>query len=275
MLGYDGVFRTTDGGGSWERQLDAGVVYRSAAFLGGSRGWIGAVDHQDVLYETSDGGGTWRSVADRIVGPPVAGVCGLWVVDGSWVVGVGSYAGPPRLIETRNGGALWESRDLSAHAGALVDVVMRRDGWGVSVGGTGPSLAGRAVVLRTSDGGGTWARVYEGTHRGEIAWKISFPSRDTGYVSVESLLGAFVLKTTDEGRTWGRLRVPGLVQLQGIGFISSDVGFVGGRAGAATTGDGGATWQSIANLDNVNRIRPSDWGVTYAAGRRLEVLERE
>ena len=84
---------------------------------------------------------------------------------------------------------------------------------------------------------------------GEIAWKISFPSRDVGYVSVEHKRYAKVLKTMDGGVTWQELIVPNNRHLQAVGFISPSVGWVGGHGGTSFTTDGGDTWTDYRRFD--------------------------
>ncbi|NNE69257.1 MAG: hypothetical protein HKN29_02710 [Rhodothermales bacterium] len=128
---------------------------------------------------------------------------------------------------------------------------------GIAVGGTSESLRGNAVVLRTTDGGSTWSRVYESVKgsgiSGEWGWKISFPSPEVGFVSVEYASNndghpAKILKTTDAGVTWTALDVTGSVSragLQGIGFRTETEGWASGRGVTSYTADGGNTWTQL------------------------------
>ena len=65
-------------------------------------------------------------------------------------------------------------------------------------------------MLKTSDGGKTWRRVYVSKRPFEITWKLAFPSAKVGYVTVQnynpdaSITDRVVAKTVDGGETWRR-----------------------------------------------------------------------
>src|SRR5207247_723476 len=115
-----------------------------------------------------------------------------------------------------------------------------------------------AVVLFTSDGGESWSERYRSPDRDGWCWKISFPNRDTGYVSIETEEGkkAFFLKTTNRGQTWTRKFIPQNFDFEGIGFITPELGWAGGWAfGIYTTTDGGDTWTKSSECNWANRFR--------------------
>src|SRR5690606_38992023 len=137
---------------------------------------------------------------------------------------------------------------------------------GLAVGGTNANLSAtsnRAVVLRTTDGGETWVRQFVSTGFGsEWGWKITFPTRQVGYVSVEyrtARSSGKVLKTIDGGLTWAEVEIPAgdpYRGLQGVGFLTEDLGWASGRGEASLTVDGGEHWQPFSSLDGrVNRFR--------------------
>jgi photosystem II stability/assembly factor-like uncharacterized protein len=43
-----------------------------------------------------------------------------------------------------------------------------------------------AVILRTKNGGKTWQKVYQSKRPFECTWKVSFPSKKVGYVTIQS-----------------------------------------------------------------------------------------
>ena len=93
----------------------------------------------------------------------------------------------------------------------------------------------KPVVLLTEDGGQTWvnrvANIQDQFPLGEWGWKIQFLNDQLGFVSLENFSDAAILKTTDGGQTWKRLKVndpQGNVNLEGIGFIDEQRGWVGG-----------------------------------------------
>ncbi|NNE70761.1 MAG: hypothetical protein HKN29_10425, partial [Rhodothermales bacterium] len=217
------IWKSEDWGRNWEKQLDTNGFYRFRALapLDSRNAFVGTVQSSGaVLFTTTDGGDTWTDVSNRISGTRPVGICGMSVVDGRVAYGVGAYHGSATVIKTTNAGATWTGRSLRPLAETLVDVHFFDQDTGIAVGGTSESLRGNAVVLRTTDGGSTWSRVYESVKgsgiSGEWGWKISFPSPEVGYVSVEYASNndghpAKILKTTDAGVTWTALDVTGSV----------------------------------------------------------------
>jgi photosystem II stability/assembly factor-like uncharacterized protein len=150
------IFRTTDGGDSWERQLHMpGTYFRSVGFANEQKGWAGTLDGNPLLYETTDGGVTWSPVT-TIAPPQPAGICGIWVVDDSVAYACGRYDAPARVIKTTNGGATWQSFDLSAGARSAVDCFFFDRDHGFVVGGRSDFVTRQAVVMATTNGGATW-----------------------------------------------------------------------------------------------------------------------
>jgi photosystem II stability/assembly factor-like uncharacterized protein len=69
--------------------------------------------------------------------------------------------------------------------------------------------------------------VYESTHTGVWCWKISFPTRQIGYVSTQGAQNnGVVLKTTNGGLSWQEIVVGQGLGFSGIGFVSSSFGWV-------------------------------------------------
>jgi photosystem II stability/assembly factor-like uncharacterized protein len=271
--GDGGLDRTLDGGDTWERTVEGEpAFFRSIGFANPQRGWIGTLTPGSVLFETTDGGQTITNITDRISGPPVQGVCGLWVIDEDVVYGVGLFAGAARVVKTVDGGDSWTSTDLSALAGGLIDLYFTDEQNGLIVGTTGPALnTGFTLVLATSDGGATWTEHYRGSEPGEWAWKVDFPSPDVGYISVEKVDGptSKILKTTDGGQTWQPRTIAGTSPFQGVGFITPDLGWLSGHGLSLATDDGGATWAPIALDTRINRFRVLDENLAFAAGQRV------
>ncbi|MBM2846982.1 MAG: hypothetical protein HW407_2294, partial [Bacteroidetes bacterium] len=109
--------------------------------------------------------------------------------------------------------------------------------------------------------------------QGELCWKISFPTRDVGYVSIERFLqgATYILKTTDAGQTWSEKQFSAaLVDQQGIGFVSASHGWVGGWGNPTyETTNGGDTWTLSSFGSNVNRFRFLSDTLGYAVGSRV------
>ena len=277
------VYRTNSGGAIWTKQVNGSIPgvghrrFRAVGFANAERGYIGTLTFGSSLFETLDGGATWTDITDRITGPEPMGICGISVVDEDHIFAVGRFSGPAVFVRTTDGGQTWQSFDLSALAGTLVDVHFFNENEGIAVGGTSANLGSdsRAVILVTSDGGDTWEQklVSDGPNS-EWGWKITFPSRFTGYVSVEyfdaSGTPAKVYRTANGGNKWQKFEIPESQErlgLQGIGFVSDSVGWAGGRGTTSQTVAAGDDWDVFGTIDgNVNRFRFLGDSIGYAVG---------
>jgi photosystem II stability/assembly factor-like uncharacterized protein len=284
------ILKTSNGGASWEPQFHApGVYLRCVAFLDSQRGWVGTTTPESRLFETRDGGETWSAVTNLPALPEF--ICGLSVVDESTVYGSGTNSprNTPAVLKSTDGGRTWTSFDMSEHASLLVDIYFPEPDRGWVVGGKAdepnPTVRSRVkpVVLFTGDGGETWQNLLVGMEAefplGEWGWKIFFVDETIGYISLENFSDGAVLKSTDGGKTW--LRKPindpqGNANLEGIGFIEEDHGWVGGWGDRFFTGgfssetlDGGDTWRDANEIGRfINRFRFIGCPVTlgYASG---------
>ncbi|MEM1095346.1 MAG: YCF48-related protein [Bacteroidota bacterium] len=296
------VYQTVDGGQSWGYHQTGVSGLRSIGFADSQRGWIGVLGGETLLLETTDGGQSWHDITARLGDDIGFGICGIHVLDDKHIVAVGHYSQGAHVYRSEDGGQTWTTTNLAPLATTLVDAYFFDAQHGIIVGGGDGDLyrRGRAVVLRTTNGGETWERVFTSSDVGEWAWKISFPAPDTGYVSVEQgddlarrRIGK-VLKTTDGGQSWTEQAVPGALPLQGIGFIDANTGWVSGRGTDHVTTDGGETWmrgtallprpegyvitspdwREQAQTDGwVNHFRFLGDSVAYAAGRRIYKLD--
>ncbi len=277
------IFKTIDGGESWVEQATLGSVFlRSIGFANEQLGWTGNLNFHNnpiarrSLFETRDGGATWANISNRIAGPDPAGICGLWVVNERLVYGVGRWNGPPMFIKSADGGMNWTFLDLRPLVTGLVDAFFFSADSGLIVGGkgVGSSLAeqgaSQAVILFTADGGQTWKTVYESTAKGKWCWKISFPTRTIGYVATQGPNGdGIILKTTDGGMTWQEKFVGAGLGFSGIGFATSERGWVG-SLGSYETSNGGESWQEVANIGRlINRFRMLSPTLGYAVGQTV------
>jgi hypothetical protein len=142
------------------------------------------------------------------------------------------------------------------------------------------------VILYTEDGGKSWvnrvADISDSFPLGEWGWKIQFLNENIGFVSLENFNQGAILKTTDGGKTWTRLRIndpQGNANLEGIGFIDENQGWVGGWGSAdfqggfsSETKDGGQNWQDANQIGQfINRFRFFGNPVTvgYASGKTV------
>ena len=131
---------------------------------------------------------------------------------------------------------------MAEHATLLVDIFFTSPDRGWVVGGKAsvpnPTRDDvKPVVLFTEDGGQTWvnrvANLQAEFPLGEWGWKIQFLDQRIGFISLESFRAGAILKTTDGGLTWTRKVINDAqsnANLEGIGFIDENHGWVGGWA---------------------------------------------
>jgi len=227
--GAGDLFRTDDGGQTWSKVWSRkGTFIRAVGFIDERNGFLGNVGdaYPNVtdtfpLYRTSDGGRTWAPVALPAGGQDVKGICAIDILKvGSVVQG--------------------ELRDrVIIHAAGRV--------------------GGPANLLRSTDGGGSWALIDLAPFAGMVL-DVKFVTPETGFVFAGSASDikeseARILKTTDGGRSW-RIVYRSARKLEN----SWKGSFVDRRTGFATvqtydparaqqvivkTVDGGETWQEL------------------------------
>lgn len=258
------IYRTSDGGTNWIKVYDSNYYLRSVEFLSESIGFVGSLD--GAFLRTDDGGYTWENIKDSIPGIHT-GICGLYHLD-NFVYGVGIWSHPAYFIKSADGGTTWTSTDMSEHASGLVDCHFLNENIGYVSGILEPQ---GGVILRTIDGGNTWEKVFASHGGMEYVWKMFFVNGTIGYASIESFIDlTSIAKTTDGGQTWTQLIVsPTNQDIQGIGFINENKGWVGPRDHPMfETNDGGETWEQLTIMPNVNRFFNID-GVLYASGSEV------
>ncbi|MCB0718507.1 MAG: T9SS type A sorting domain-containing protein [Bacteroidetes bacterium] len=281
------IFRTTDGGSSWNLQfVQSDAHFRSVAFLTDQHGFAGNVGpgefgatDPNLLYETTDGGATWLPVS-AISGPAPGGICGMYVVNDTTIVAVGRVRGPAFFLRTTDAGRTWVSHDLSEYAAGLIDAHFTHPDTGFVAGLSDANhTLSSGVVLKTEDGGVTWVRKHITPRQGEWIWKLSFPSRRVGYASLQRNSGApiDIVKTVDGGESWTEMRfLDTYYFVQGIGFIDELNGWIGGNSTDPVymTDDGGQTWRAEQLRPRLNRFRFLGDSLGYAVGRTVHRIRR-
>jgi photosystem II stability/assembly factor-like uncharacterized protein len=285
------IIKTTNGGASWTVQRSLpGVYLRCIGFANPSIGWVGTLTRRQRLFHTTDGGANWSNVTNLPANAPV-NVCGLSVVNERVVYtsGTNDPINLPRVMKTTDGGQNWTAIDMTPQASLLIDIFFTDESHGWVVGGKANEpnpterIKVKPVVLETSDGGANWVDRLAGQEAnfpfGEWGWKIQFLSKDLGFVSLENFDAGAILKTTDGGKTWTRLKIndaQGNTNLEGIGFIDANRGWVGGwgpggftKGFTSATVDGGNNWRDANEVGLfLNRFRFFGSPVTlgYASG---------
>ena len=309
-----GIYKTTDGGKTFMLSRPSAVAYpgtnltahfRSICFVAPLRGWSGnlgpgsydaTVTDTNILFETFDGGTNWL-VKPGFPETGMKGLCAFYALDSQHIYGGGRVRGPAYFIKSTDGGTNWSVTNLTAAGimGGIMDVYFKDASNGFLVGmGTNaynncslPYYHG--AIARTTDGGATWQVVATSGVNCAYFWKMSWPSPNVGYVSLQqnSMSPAgnhIVYKTVDGGATWFSNGVPFSVigvntfYSQGIGFVNDNEGWVGGDSGSGTanflhTADGGQSWTRVGSADTlrINRIHFLQPDYAVASGARIAV----
>lgn len=126
-------------------------------------------------------------------------------------------------------------------------------------------------ILRSTDGGATWSRIFHTGIANEYVWKLQTRNNGLVYGSVESLTGnaMWFVKSTDWGATFQKLPVSPTINIdaEGIGFVNDTIGFIDGYGIAMfKTVDGGNNWTVMQPNNRTNRFFVLPSGIAYASG---------
>ena len=175
-----------------------------------------------------------------------------------WTSGTGGT-----ILHSSDIGATWITQ-TSGVVATLMDIqfATSSDGWACGSAGT---------VVSTQDGGTTWGTDMSGAPYEANA--LYFHSILSGIV-----LGAgFNASTTTGGNTWSPTLTD--MNVQGVDFVSTSVGFACGNGGALyKTIDGGATWNLLvsgttSNLLDIQFISPTEGWTCGYSGTILHTID--
>ncbi len=229
--------------------------------------WVALSDA--TLLHRPAGAKTWAQVWPNL--RPSA----IQFVSASRGYGVGTEAGTPVLLTTRDGGSTW--RAVHSFPGlSVTDFAFTSGGVGYLVA-TLPAKNGETVhgeILRSTDGGVDWSVQREiGDGSGWLTQvDLQALSRQTIRMAVTSLH-----TSTNAGKNWSRTdRLPAFAKgLAAVDFANPSDGWALGRAGLLyRTTDGGQRWSRLGNLprgslaDMDFLTAKAGWIITAHAGSR-------
>ena len=211
-----GIFRTRDGGKTWEK-----VLYKDAK--------TGGID---IVFDPGNANILYASLWQARRTP--------WGMDSG---GPGSG-----LYKSIDGGSTW--KELKAHG--LPEGILGRIG--VTVSGANPNRVWAVVeaekggIYRSDDGGDSWHLMTDDHRFRQRAWYYSHIFADPQSADTVYILNTAVYRSNDGGKTFTRLRVPhGDNHALWIDPTNPKRLMNGNDGGATISTDRGETWSSIYN----------------------------
>lgn len=279
MVGELGrIFRSGDGGRSWERQhADTKRPFLAVSCVGPGRAWIAG--KEGIVYKTTDGGASWQSVATG----STRHVFALAFADERRGHAAGDFGA---MVHTEDGGQTWtqqrvpddfvlpeEAIDMGVEPGDVnlygIAYADRDHVWIVGEFGT---------IMASTDGGLTWQQQqapFESTLFG-----VHFTDVQHGWaVGIDSVIVA----TSDGGATWAVQQPP----VRGRSFYDVTIrgkrGWIVGESGTLlVSADGGTSWklsevpiELAANWLRGVALRPDGRGLAVGADGLVFRLDGE
>ncbi|MEM6344745.1 MAG: YCF48-related protein, partial [Bacteroidota bacterium] len=249
------VLQTTDDGGESWNPIDLEPVFDQTLFdinfFDDQHGVACGIGGKYLF--TQDGGKTWRVIQSQYWQQMQA----IAYADAEKVFAVGGNGYSYGIMErSLNGGQNWALVDTFDFE--LRDVAFVNSSIGFA--------CGYGVILKSENGGDSWDFTEA---RREFFSALAFPTEQLGYAVGRT---GTIMKTTDQGETWERLRNGNLAtnpahRYHDVSFIDPENGYVVGDKGLIfRTQDGGQTWQRI-KLD----IKADWWQVQMLGGGKTLV----
>ncbi|MCK4678872.1 MAG: T9SS type A sorting domain-containing protein [Bacteroidales bacterium] len=219
------ILHTTDGGETWNEQLNLTTPLNDMVFINENKGW--AVGKDGLIKFTTNGGASWGTQTGPI-GGLLTSVC-FTDENNGWIVSRDNWG---EIIHTSNGGITW-TEQVNPSGNPLHDVffINQNKGWAVGLDSS---------VIKTTDGGANWEWINVNASQGYRFASLFFVDEMHGWIA--GIYGS-ILRTTDGGANWQEVESGTDETLNDIYFVDAEKGWAVGDAGTILhTIDGGVTW---------------------------------
>jgi len=248
---YGDILITADGGETWNAQ-NAGVqkaIYKPF-FLNKDTGFAAA--YEGKLLRTTDGGISWQLYQSYWI--PAYDI--KFVNDSTGIACGGNGFSRGIIFRTTDMGNSWS---IDTFQNEFRSLFFTDESTGY--------CAGYGMIMKTSDGGESWQPT---TAKGDFFTSVYFTDAVTGFAVG---LNGIILKTSNAGSTWERLRNANNVLKKKLNytqivFRNASIGYAIGWDGLMMkTINGGQDWITITNApsENFNGIVLTDSGGFIAA----------
>ncbi|HWN44107.1 MAG TPA: hypothetical protein VNW71_17925 [Thermoanaerobaculia bacterium] len=249
LLGETGVFKSTDGGASWQAANNGFTTAALSVLLStpGKKPAVFAAPRGERLLRTRNSGRTW----------PDAGIGPVTALAQDPSIPVRLLAAPaqdpetsPRVYESRNQGATWSPLGALPVYDAVTRMAVHPTQGKVIYAGTRYS-----GIYKSVNGGMTWRRSSKGLPFLPPCEETFCPEEPVTALEIDprdprivyAVFGYQVVKSVDAGRTWDLvmdyLEDVSIVETLILDPESSNVLYIGTGEGVFKSTDGGATWR--------------------------------
>lgn len=242
------VFRTCDGGTTWQIQRPTSTNMFEVFFLDHLRGWAGGSTYNgsNHLIRTTDGGETWH---DASFGSNSTVIVAIFFLDEDtgWVGGKDG-SNHPCLYRTDDGGLSWSRQDLPLlpynSAVESVEFFDCDNGWVATNNSQSPGY-----ILSTTDGGANWSINTELP----LQYTRFDPLDETDFAAVSyGWSGEGWLSTSkDGGLDWETLPMPLYGFIPAIAHFERSVVVAGTSSSLSITMNSGEEWESVGSSETV------------------------
>ena len=212
--GWGGLYRTTDGGESWQPQDENLHDLSDIFFLNDTLGWFAGHD----IHRTTNRGESWELLLD--VSTEVLSSVFFTSKDSGWA---GGYIG---VYQTTDGGVTWDVVRPFGEDFNTYDIQFLTSSLGWVIG----SLGGDGTILKTTDGGSAWENQIDSTYPYFYFESLFMADEENGWVICNDFWNS-LLHTSNGGNTWEEVPFPSHHSLFHVAFADAQTGWVIGEHG--------------------------------------------
>ena len=271
----DGIFRSPDGGETWE-EINEGLAVRktNSIVIDPRTGYIYLGLYYDGVYRSIDNGDSWQKIS-------YYNVSGAYcrIIAANWRHPDTLYlAAVNGLFISIDGAQSWERAILDYDPGRLLGCS------GVTVDPYDPNYVYAAFsasrhwiydgdFYRSTDGGFTWESFTEGLPPDDPYFRVAVADYGSGWRRLFMKTWAGVYYSDDLGERWSLGGLPNIaIGAIGISPLDPEIVFAGDYSSGAIykSTDGGGTWEPLNNTPRADHVKeivcdPVDQDIVYVA----------